>query len=160
MPAESNFKAVVGGAGQAFAVAGSRYTIKAGGEETGGRYALIEMLLPPGAGPPEHTHTHEDESFYILEGEVRFESGEHVAVLSRGGFLLAPRGLPHTFRNVGPGPARVLLLVTPAGLEKFFQEVGTLLSGDSPAPLPISEQELERLKAAAPHYDLHIRFPE
>ena len=133
MKTASGFKLVPPGEGHTLAVAGGRYTIKASGEDTGGAYALIEMLLPPQRGPMPHLHEREEESFYILEGSLRFQVGDETLTAEAGTFVKAPRGVRHAFKNVGETPARVLLLVAPAGLEKFFEEVGQP-PGETPSP--------------------------
>jgi quercetin dioxygenase-like cupin family protein len=91
-------------------------------KDTLGAYSLIEFIVAPGTGPIPHRHSREDESFYILDGQLEFRVGERIVTAGAGSFLLAPRGIPHTFKNVGTTPARVLVTISPAGLEKFFDE--------------------------------------
>ena len=94
-------------------------------KDTLGAYSLTESIVQPSTGPVPHRHSREDESFYVLEGELEFrmgERGERRIVAAPGTFVFAPRGIPHTFRNVGTTPARVLVIISPAGLEKFFEE--------------------------------------
>jgi len=90
---------------------------KLGGAETGGRFALWEGVLPHGAEPPLHTHP-QDETFYVLEGNVTAWAGEHEHALSAGDFVFAPADTPHSFR-VESDTARMLFLSTPAGIEDF-----------------------------------------
>jgi len=150
MKTDSGFKLVPPKEGRTLMVAGGSYTIKASGEDTGGAYTLIEMFLPPGSGPPPHLHEREEESFYILEGTLLFQVGDETLDAEAGTFVKAPRGISHAFKNVGASPVRVLLLVTPAGLEKFFEEVGQPL-GETPSPL-----DLEKVKQTAPKYGVTI----
>lgn len=96
------------------------------GEDTAGAYALVEGTLQAGAGPEPHRHSREDEGFYVVDGQVEFKVGKRTIVASAGSFLFASRGLPHTFKNAGTTPARYLMIVSPAGLEKFFQERNAL----------------------------------
>jgi quercetin dioxygenase-like cupin family protein len=145
-----NFLLVPPGEGRTLAVAGGRYTIKASGENTNGAYTLIEMFLPPQSGPMPHLHQREEESFYILEGSLLFQVGDETLTAGAGAFVKAPRGVSHAFKNVGTTPARVLLLVIPAGLERFFEEVGQPL-GETPS-LP----NLEKVKQIAPRYGITI----
>ena len=94
-------------------------------KDTLGAYSFTESIVAPGTGPVPHRHSREDESFYILEGQFEFrigERGERSIVAAPGTFVFAPRGIPHTFRNVGTTPARILVIISPAGLEKFFEE--------------------------------------
>jgi mannose-6-phosphate isomerase-like protein (cupin superfamily) len=116
-------KVMQAGEGLLLSIAGGQYTIKASGEDSGGAFALIEMLIPPGAGPPPHTHSRETEVFYILEGELAIEVGDRSVTAAAGAYVQAPPGLRHVFRNPGKVPARVLLLAVPGGIEKFFQEI-------------------------------------
>lgn len=150
----SGFKFVPPKEGRTLAVAGGRYTIKASGEDTGGAYALIEMFLPPQSGPMPHLHEREEESFYILEGSLLFQVGDETLTAGAGTFVKAPRGVSHAFKNMGATPARVLLLVTPAGLEKFFEEVGQPL-GETPSP-----PNPEKIKQIASKYDVTILSTE
>ena len=122
------------GTGCRFAVAGGIYTIKATGKDTGGAYAMVEMLAPPQSGSPSHLHSREVESFYILEGSLSFWLADAKLTGAAGYLVIAPPGLPHAFKNGGPTPARALLLITPAGLEKFFEEVVPHSKKLQPAP--------------------------
>ena len=150
MTTAPSYKVVPAGAGQTLWVAGGRYTVKASGEDTGGAYTLMELLLPPAAGPPPHRHAREEESFYILEGTLEFQVGEDRVTAAAGAYVKAPRGLSHSFTNVGTAPARVLMLITPPGLEKFFAEISQP-EGEAP-----SAQTLEKVKKIAPRYGVTI----
>jgi quercetin dioxygenase-like cupin family protein len=82
-------------------VLGETITVKIGSEQTDGRYAVIEEVSPVGGGPPLHVHRHEDEVFYVLEGEVEFQLGDQRFRAKGGSAAFLPRDIPHTFRNVG-----------------------------------------------------------
>ena len=151
--------ALKSGEGRAIWVVGDRYTIKAGGEETGGAFALIEALVPPGGGPPPHVHRREDEAFYVLEGEVEFHVEGRPIAAGPGAWVTLARGSLHRFQNVGDRPARMLIVVTPAGLERFFLEVGRATTNDSASVAP-SPEEIEKLLAVAPAYGLEIHAPK
>jgi mannose-6-phosphate isomerase-like protein (cupin superfamily) len=110
-------------------IGGNVMTCKARSADTGGAYALFENVTAPGGGPPLHVHRREEEAFYLLEGELVFTLGGRQVKLEPGAFLLAPRGLPHTFVNPGAVPSKALVLVTPGGLEDFFDELSRLPSG-------------------------------
>jgi mannose-6-phosphate isomerase-like protein (cupin superfamily) len=90
-------------------------TILLDAEATGDAYAFFDELTDPGSGPPLHVHEREDEAYFILEGQFEFRVGEQTITAGPGDFMLAPRGVPHTFRNVGSSPARKLALAWPAG---------------------------------------------
>lgn len=140
-------------------VVGSVYAILAEGEQTGGQYTLVEAFVPPDGGPPPHTHTREDEAFYLLEGEMTVTIAGRPLVLTPGGFAFGPRNVEHTFRNTGRGVARMLVWITPAGLEHFFRAVGApLRPGTREAAAPTADQ-VEKLLATAPRYGLVIRPP-
>jgi mannose-6-phosphate isomerase-like protein (cupin superfamily) len=83
----------------------------------------MEALVPPGGGPPPHIHRREDETFYVLEGEIEFVLGEETIVAGAGDFVSVPRGSVHCFRNSGAETARLVLTFTPAGIEKWFEEI-------------------------------------
>jgi mannose-6-phosphate isomerase-like protein (cupin superfamily) len=85
---------------------------------------VIEGLVPPGYSPPMHRHDSAIESFYVLEGRVRFVVGDEDVVQGPGGFTLVPRSAPHSFEVLGDEPARVLDIITPAALWEFFAECG------------------------------------
>lgn len=101
--------------------ADGQYIIKAVPGNTGVRMAVIEQGTEPGAGPPWHLHTREDEVFYIIEGTIQFWRGTETFVRSTGAVEILPKGIPHTFKNVGKTRARVLFTLLPDGLEKFFE---------------------------------------
>jgi quercetin dioxygenase-like cupin family protein len=89
--------------------------VKAGSSQTGGAFGLIEQLAPVGSGSPYHVHRAEEESFYIMEGELEFFSEGRRFVRGPGAYVFLPRDIPHGFRVVGTAPARFLILVTRGG---------------------------------------------
>src|ERR1700731_2875511 len=115
-------------------VAGGTYTILVSGEQTGGRYCLIDMLVPAGGGPPPHRHDFE-EMFTILGGEIDLPSRGEAGRASPGSTGNAPANAPHSFKNMSDKPARLLCMCTPAGQEEFFMAVGGPV-GSRPAPPP------------------------
>ena len=103
------------------------------GEQTGGRFALVEHPLQPRAlGAPLHTHEGEDEISYVMEGEVGVQVGDRVQVAGPGAVIFKPRGIPHAFWNAGDAPARLLELITPAGFERYFEEAAALFAAGGP----------------------------
>ncbi len=143
------------GEGQSVWVVGDLYTTLASGEDTGGAYALLHALVPPGGGPPPHRHHREDEAFYILEVEITCHADGRSYTARAGSWVSLPKGSLHSFKNVGTAPARMLILVNPSGLEKYFAEVGQKAVPGS-APPPVTPAEIERLQAVAPKYGLEI----
>jgi mannose-6-phosphate isomerase-like protein (cupin superfamily) len=145
--------------GRTIAVVGDLYRFLATGEETNGKYALWEAIVLPGGGPPPHVHSREEEGFYILEGEVTFQIGEERLVATAGMFTNMPVGTSHSFRNNSSQPARMLISVSPAGLEKMFFEVGVPVASGATSAAPPSKDEVKRLLAVAPRYGVEIQIP-
>ena len=102
--------------------------VKASGRSTGGSLTLIEVAID--GGPPRHTHTREDESFYVLTGTLDVECGDDRFQAGPGSFVFLPRNLPHVFQSVG-GPATALLIVTPGGLDEYFAELNAALGANA-----------------------------
>ena len=148
------------GEGRTIVVVGDIYRFLATGDETDGKYALWESIVPPGGGPPPHVHSREEEGFYVIEGEITFQVGERRVVAGAGTFANMPVGTPHSFKNECDRTARMLIWVAPAGLEKMFFESGIPATpGASTAPPP-TEAEIAKLLAAAPRYGVEIRLPK
>jgi mannose-6-phosphate isomerase-like protein (cupin superfamily) len=147
------------GEGRVVAVVGDVYRFLATGEDTNGKYALWEALVPPGGGPPPHVHSREEEGFYILEGEITFTIGGQRLVAGAGMFTNMPVGTPHSFKNESSKPAKMLISVAPAGLEKMFFEFGVPLPDGSTTALPPTKEEIEKLLAIAPRYGIEIMLP-
>lgn len=103
------------------------------GEQTSGALAALDVLVPPGEGPPLHAHRAEDECVYVLGGDLRFKVGDEVTATPAGSFVFIPRGLPHCFQNVGEQEARMLITFAPAGMERFFDLLADLTEFDPEA---------------------------
>jgi quercetin dioxygenase-like cupin family protein len=145
--------------GRTIAVVGDVYRFLATGDNTNGKYALFEALVPPGGGPPPHVHSREEEGFYVLEGEITFTINGERVVAGAGTFANMPVGTPHAFKNESGQPARILVSVTPAGLEGMFFEFGVPLPEGSTTALPPTREEIEKLLAVAPKYGIEIKLP-
>lgn len=102
---------------------GGYWTFLATGKETGGQFALIEINLRRGIEPPQHTHTNEDEMYYIVQGEMQFAAGDEVRDVKAGDSIFLPKGIPHGFR-LKSDTVKALVLISPAGLEDMFWELG------------------------------------
>lgn len=144
------------GSGLAFWGPGDSYRFLVTGAESGGKYFAMEAIVPPGGGPPPHIHRNEDETFYVLEGEVEFLLGDQLVKGTAGDFVNVPRGIVHRFHNAGAARARLILTFTPAGIEKFFEE--TLERANDPdQPPPDNIQEVAaRYAEAAPRYGIEF----
>jgi quercetin dioxygenase-like cupin family protein len=105
-------------------------TMKTNGESTHGAYSLFEYAVPGETdGPPPHLHTREDESFLCLAGRLDVTLGGEDYVLEQGDYLFLPRDVVHTFRNSSNEEARVISVVSPAGLEDYYQALADLPPG-------------------------------
>jgi quercetin dioxygenase-like cupin family protein len=136
------------------------YRFLATGEDTNGRYALWEAIVPPGGGPPPHIHSREEEGFYVLEGEITFTINGERVMAKAGTFANMPVGTPHSFKNESGKTARLLISVAPAGLERMFFEFGVTLPEGSTTALPPTEEEIKKLLAVAPSYGIEIKLPQ
>jgi len=137
------------------AVAGGTYTILVSGEDTGGRYSLIDMLVPPGGGPPPHRHDFE-EMFTILEGEIELAFRGLVQRAAAGSTVNIPANAPHSFKNKSDKPLRMLCMCAPAGQEEFFMAVGDSVDSRTAPPPKLSPADqadrIQRAKALAAKY--------
>src|SRR4051794_32104121 len=147
------------GTGRTVAVVGDVYRFLATGEDTNGKYALWETVVPPGGGPPPHVHSRE-EGFYVLDGEITFTVNGERVVAGPGTFANMPVGTPHRFKNESDRPARMLISVAPAGLEQMFFEVGVPLAEGATTALPPTKEEIDKLLEVAPRYGIEIRLPK
>jgi quercetin dioxygenase-like cupin family protein len=92
--------------------------------DAGERFSLVEHPMPPRSlAGPLHRHSREDEYSYVLEGRVGALLGDEVVVGEPGDLIFKPRGQWHTFWNAGDQPARILEIISPAGFERFFEEL-------------------------------------
>jgi quercetin dioxygenase-like cupin family protein len=145
--------------GRTIGVVGDVYRFLATGEETGGKYATWEAIVPPGGGPPPHVHSREVESFYVIEGEVTFRSGDQQIVATAGMFVSMPIGVPHSFKNESAKPAKMTLTVVPAGLEKMFFEIGVPLEPGATTAPPPSNDEIDKLIRISTRYGVELLKP-
>jgi quercetin dioxygenase-like cupin family protein len=141
---------------------GDTYTITVSGEETNGRFCVVDMHVPPGGGPPRHRHDFE-ETFVVLEGEIEAIFRGKKSTIRAGETVHIPANAPHHFRNASVEPARLLCICSPAGQERFFQEVGVPVATRTTTPPELDEkgqaefrQKAERL---APRYRTELLPP-
>jgi mannose-6-phosphate isomerase-like protein (cupin superfamily) len=145
--------------GRTIAVVGDVYRYLATSDDTNGKYAMWEAIVPPGGGPPPHVHSREEEGFFILEGEITLMVGIEKLVVTAGMFANMPVGTLHSFKNETDRPARMLISVAPAGLEQMFFEVGVPVAQGATTATPPTKEETEKMLAVAPRYGIEIKLP-
>ncbi len=118
-------------------IAGGEYRVLVPGTQTSDSYAIIEMSVPPGAGPVPHAHPDFEEIFFVLEGTLHFYTQEGSTLVQKGDTVVIPKGgRIHNFKNLADQPAKLLCTVVPAGLDQFFTEAAAYLEtqpGDAEA---------------------------
>ena len=129
-------------------VAGDTYTILLTGQDTAGRYCLIDMHVPPGGGPPPHRHDFE-EMFTVLDGEIEVMFRGQTEMASAGATVNIPANAAHAFKNISEIPARLLCMCAPPGLDQFFLEIGDRVASRTAPPPEIGDKEREGRAAKA-----------
>jgi len=142
---------VPAGGGTAVNILGIPMLIRIHGRDTNGTVAVVESHDVPGGGPPPHIHHREDETFQILEGEYEFSVGGRTILARPGTTLFAPRDVPHSYRCVSPNGGKLSVVVTPAGFEGFFEQVGAMT--------PAQQQDIAQIVALAGQYGLEFLPP-
>lgn len=127
--------------GQLLKIAGGDYRIVVSGEETDGAFAVIEMTVPPGAGPNPHSHTAINESFFVIEGELSFQTEAGKYLGKKNALINIPTGgMVHGFKNLTDKPAKVLCTVMPAGLENFFRDMEEVMTNPPASEVGLKEK--------------------
>jgi quercetin dioxygenase-like cupin family protein len=143
-------------------VVGDTYTVLLTGDDTAGRYTLIDMHVPPGGGPPPHRHDFE-EMFSVLDGEVELTFRGEQTVARAGETVNVPANAPHAFTNASDRPARLLCICSPPGQENFFLAVGDRVATRTEAPPELDEAAeaafIAKSQALAPHYRTELLRP-
>jgi quercetin dioxygenase-like cupin family protein len=123
------------GEGRAGELGGVGAVFKLWGQDTGGGLSIVEHPFAVGALVEPHTHTREDEYSIVTEGQIGFRSGDREVVLGAGGYITKPRGELHAMWNAGKTPARMIEIISPAGLEHLFRELADLIEAGPPPAL-------------------------
>jgi quercetin dioxygenase-like cupin family protein len=141
--------------GNSFWVLGDLYTFKLTGKDTNGALTVVEQVIQPESGPPPHIHHREDEAFYVLDGKFSFLCEDSHGIFGTGSFIYIPKGKLHTFKNIDDKPGKLLVTISPAGLEDFFYSIGTAVSelADNPGFDPAV---VEKIMQLAPDYQMEI----
>jgi quercetin dioxygenase-like cupin family protein len=141
---------------------GDTYTILLKGEDTAGRYTLIDMHVPQGGGPPPHRHDFE-ELFTILEGEIEVTFRGERSTVRAGETLNIPANAPHSFTNASDRPARLLCMCSPSGQEEFFMAIGVPVDSRTAAPPDLDEAAqaafVAKAQELAPQYRTELLGP-
>jgi quercetin dioxygenase-like cupin family protein len=138
-PPEHGHRVDLGGIGVVF---------KVPAQASGGAFSVVEHPVRPGTLAPPHTHADEDELSYVIEGTFGVRVGDQVLAAGPGAYVFKPRGVPHTFWNAGPAPARLLEVIVPAGFERYFEQMAALLKAHGP--------DFDRIATLAAGY--HLSF--
>jgi quercetin dioxygenase-like cupin family protein len=125
-------KLVEPGQGKTIMLFAVRFDYKVTSADSGGALAALEVTIPPRTLVKPHNHSREDEFTVVLAGTVGARVGDMVVEAGAGASMVKPRGIPHAMWNLGPEPARVLEVVSPGGLEDYFEELAPVLRAKAP----------------------------
>lgn len=126
------------------------------GADTGGAYCLLEVALAPGMSVPRHTHTREDEVYFVLAGELEVVVGEETFILKAGDTLMAPRNIPHQLRNSGKIENHYLLVFSPSGFEEFLKATAVPAPDYAAAPTEAPAVPVANVHALAADYGIQF----
>lgn len=143
---------------ETFVFAGTRVEILIGGDQTAERFSLLRITNPPGVSTPSHRHLNEDETIYVLSGQMQVETGGATRDLAAGETIHLPHGEAHRLWNAGPTEAQALVFCTPSGFERFVREAGELVSALTQAQAP-DAAAMERLASLAPRFGIELLLP-
>ncbi len=146
-------------AAQHIGLVGDTYTILVAGKDTGDRFCVIDMHVPPGGGPPPHRHDFE-ETFVLLEGDMEVTFRGEKSVVRAGDTINVPANAPHQFHNSSAGPVRMICICAPAGNDRFFLEVGVPVATRTTPPPKLNGRQMaefvQKAKAIAPNYHTEL----
>ena len=124
------------------------------GEDTDGRFSLVEVVARKGTEPPPHTHSREDEAYYILEGEMAFHVGGETIEAGPGDYVWLPRGVQHA-PVVNTEQVKVLILIAPAGLEEAFKQLSEPAESATLPPPPEAPPSMEQMQQVLAVFEAH-----
>jgi mannose-6-phosphate isomerase-like protein (cupin superfamily) len=138
---------------------GDTYTITVAGKDTGDRFCVIDMHVPPGGGPGPHRHDFE-ETFIVLEGEMDVTFRGRKSTVRAGETVNVPSNAPHQFHNASSRPVRMICVCSPAGNDSFFLEIGVPVATRTTPPPALDANQmaefLAKVKAIAPKYHTEL----
>jgi len=146
------------GEGEAVWFLHGRMTVKATAEGTNGAFGLTEVVIPPGFSPPMHVHHREEESFYVLEGELTMWVDGQTIAAPKGSFVYGPRDVPHTF-IVSSEEARFVIIAAPAGFDDFVRTIGEPAQQLVIPPPATEPPDIAALSAIAARHGIEILGP-
>ncbi|KAH9328121.1 hypothetical protein KI387_000229, partial [Taxus chinensis] len=149
-----NVKIVQPGEGINLWFFGMLVTLKALANETGNSYTLYELMVPPGHGLPKHIRTQEDETYYMLDGELVWIVGDQESYATKGSFVHFPRFVPHTFENKTNRTAYMVCSCAPGGFEKYFLDCGKMKSASDSMPPEYTDNEIDLAYKMAEEYGI------
>lgn len=157
---KSNVNIIDENQGNNISLVGDTYRIVVSGKQTNREYAIIDMLVPPGGGPPPHAHPLIHESFYIMDGELEFKTEDGTVIAKKGDLVNIPKGgAVHSFKNKSETIVHMICTVVPAGLDEFFEEVGTSVkAGEFLPPAHMNEAQIKKVVELAKKYGQEM-FP-
>jgi quercetin dioxygenase-like cupin family protein len=152
----------VGQEGPSLSMVGDTYRILIGSEQTSGAYALVDMLIPLKGGPPPHSHADFQEAFYVLDGKIEVTTKERTFTATKGSYVNIPfNGPVHKFTNKTDKTAHILCLITPAGMEKMFEEIGKpVASGTFLLRPKMTPEEQKQVQSIAEKYGQKLYPPD
>jgi quercetin dioxygenase-like cupin family protein len=140
----------------AYWLLGDLVLVHVSGEQTDGRFSLVEFLMPPDGMTPLHVHRRDSQTTYVLEGEVTIYLPGSAHVLRPGECIHQPRGVPQTERVTSAEPARVLDINSPAGFDRFVAALGQPAGSLSLPPPSESPPDPERIAAVAAEHGIEL----
>jgi mannose-6-phosphate isomerase-like protein (cupin superfamily) len=144
---------------RAYWVLSNLVIVHVSGDETEGRFCLVEFLMPPDDMTPLHVHQRDSQTTYVLDGEVTIYLPGSSTVLRAGECIHQPAGVPQTERVTSAEAARVLDINSPAGFEEFIAAIGRPAESLSLPPVGGSPPDLEQMATAAAEHGIELLGP-
>jgi mannose-6-phosphate isomerase-like protein (cupin superfamily) len=144
--------------GKHIAIVGDINTILAFKEDTGGTYSFIEAKVFPGGGPIPHIQTREHEWFYVVEGQIIFNVDEQRIEAKPGTFVNIPPNVLHSFKNETNETAKLIIVLSPPGMEQLFVDIGLEVSDINKQPPPFTDEQKQKLPSLAAKYGMEIKL--
>lgn len=138
---------------------GDRYEFLVTGAQSGGSVFAMQAYVPPGGGPPPHSHSNESESYYLEQGELEFLIDSEVVGAKAGDFIHIPKGAVHSFLNKGTGEATMLTVYAPAGIEGWFEEAFVSATGNGEEAVRYSKEQIDFMIETGPKYGVMVLSP-